>query len=120
MIIDNIGMLSKLYQYADITYVGGGFGKDGIHNILEAAVYGKPVIFGPVYEKSAEAKDLVDMGGAFTINNALELESLLDNLFTNRRELKKSSDIAAGYVESKKGATEKVINYVMENRLLTN
>jgi 3-deoxy-D-manno-octulosonic-acid transferase len=120
LIIDNIGMLSKLYQYADITYVGGGFGKNGIHNILEAAVYGKPVIFGPVYEKSAEAKDLVDMGAAFTISNALELEALLDNLFTNRRELKKSSDIAADYVQSKKGATEKVISYVMENRLLTN
>ncbi|MEO7523922.1 MAG: glycosyltransferase N-terminal domain-containing protein, partial [Ferruginibacter sp.] len=62
LIIDNIGMLSKLYQYADIAYVGGGFGKDGIHNILEAAVYGKPVIFGPVYEKFAEARELVDAG----------------------------------------------------------
>lgn len=119
LIIDNIGMLSKLYQYADITYVGGGFGKDGIHNILEAAVYGKPVIFGPVYEKFAEAKEMVEIGGAFSINNALELEALLDKLFKNRMELKKSCDIAKEYVYSKRGATEKVMNYVMEKRLLT-
>lgn len=120
LIIDNIGMLSKLYQYADITYVGGGFGKDGIHNILEAAVYGKPVVFGPVYEKFAEAKELVEMGGAFTISSALELEALLDNLFNNRRDLKNSGDIAAAYVQSRQGATRRVINYVTENRLLTN
>ncbi|MFT3908709.1 MAG: glycosyltransferase N-terminal domain-containing protein [Ferruginibacter sp.] len=119
LIIDNIGMLSKLYQYADITYVGGGFGKDGIHNILEAAVYGKPVIFGPVYEKFAEAKELVKAGGAFSINNALELEALLDNLFKNRMELKKTGDTAGAYVYSKQGATNKVMDYVMEKRLLT-
>jgi 3-deoxy-D-manno-octulosonic-acid transferase len=120
LIIDNIGMLSKLYQYADITYVGGGFGKDGIHNILEAAVFGKPVVFGPVYQKFAEAKDLVERGGAFSINSALELEALLDKLFTNKRELKYSSDIAAAYVQEKRGATKKVLDYVAENRLLIN
>lgn len=120
LIIDNIGMLSKLYQYADITYVGGGFGKDGIHNILEAAVYKKPVIFGPVYDKFAEARDLVEMGGAFTINNALELEALLDKLFANKVELGKISKIAGDYVYSKQGATQKILDYVAENRLLTN
>ena len=120
LIIDNIGMLSALYQYADITYVGGGFGKDGIHNILEAAVYGKPVIFGPVYEKFAEAKDLVESGGAFSINNALELESLLDKLFNDGMERQKINKIAGNYISSKKGATTKILDYITENRLLTN
>ena len=120
LIIDNIGILSRLYQFADVTYVGGGFGKDGIHNILEAAVYGKPVIFGPVYEKFAEACDLIDAGGAFSINNALELEALLNKLFNNKSELLSSSSQAAAYVYSKKGATKKIMDYIMENRLLTN
>ncbi len=120
LIIDNIGMLSKLYQYADITYVGGGFNKDGIHNILEAAVYGKPVFFGPVYDKFAEACDLLDRGGAFTINNALELEDMLDKLFNDKAALIKAGMIAGEYVYSKRGATKKVMDYVTENRLLTN
>ena len=70
-------MLSRLYYYATITYVGGGFGNDGIHNILEAAVYGKPVFFGPVYDKFNEAIDLLEFGGAYTVENALELEKTM-------------------------------------------
>ncbi len=120
LIIDNIGMLSRLYQYAHITYVGGGFGNDGIHNILEAAVYGKPVIFGPVYEKFAEAKDLVDCGGAFSINNALELEALLDTLFKDEIKLQRSSAAAKNYVYSQKGATQVIMDHVKANLLLTN
>ncbi len=120
LIIDNIGMLSRLYQYADITYVGGGFGSDGIHNILEAAVYYKPVIFGPVFEKFAEARELVEAGGAFSINNALELEQLLNDLFNNRTLLEKSGKIAGDYVHGKRGATKKILDYVIEKRLLTN
>ncbi len=65
LIIDNIGMLSRLYKYARICLIGGGFGGDGVHNVLEAAVYGKPVIYGPVYEKYQEAIDLVDLGAGF-------------------------------------------------------
>jgi 3-deoxy-D-manno-octulosonic-acid transferase len=80
LIIDNMGMLSRLYYYATICYVGGGFGDDGIHNILEAAVYSKPVLFGPVYDKYFEAGGLLDEGGAFTIEDALELENLLKEL----------------------------------------
>ncbi|MEO6669239.1 MAG: glycosyltransferase N-terminal domain-containing protein [Ferruginibacter sp.] len=120
LIIDNIGMLSKLYKYASITYVGGGFNKDGIHNILEAAVYGKPVFFGPVYEKFAEARELVEKGGAFSIGNALELEDMLNKLFADKKDLEKVSLIAGEYVYSKRGATKKVMDYVIENRLLTN
>jgi len=120
LIIDNIGMLSRLYKLADITYVGGGFGEDGIHNILEAAVYCKPVIFGPVYEKFAEAKELLERGGAFSIDNALELEALLDKLFTEKEVLQKSGGEAGYYVHQHKGATVKIMSYIEEKRLLTN
>ena len=119
LLIDNIGMLSRLYQYADVTYVGGGFGKDGIHNILEAAVYSKPVIFGPVYEKFAEARCLVSAGGAFSVESALELEALLNNLFSNKDECKLAGKICGDYVYSNKGATSKIMDYVTEKRLLT-
>ena len=118
LIIDNIGSLSRLYKYATITYVGGGFNQSGIHNILEAAVYGKPVIFGPVYEKFTEAKDLVGAGGAFSITNALELEALLNNLLNTEDELLAAGKIAKDYVYKHHGATKKIMEYIYKNRLL--
>jgi len=120
LIIDNVGMLSKLYRYATICYVGGGFGDDGIHNILEAAVYGKPVIFGPVYDKYFEAGELLDCGGAFSIEDALDLEKVLKELFADPEMLDKASKASAAYVKTKAGATEKVIRCIQENRLLIN
>lgn len=118
LIIDNIGMLSRLYRYADIAHVGGGFEKDGIHNVLEAAVYGKPVIFGPAYEKSVEAKELIDRGGAFTVNNALELEEVLTHLLTHPAEIKKASAASGQYVYAKRGATNVILSYINQNNLL--
>ena len=120
LIIDNIGILSKLYRYATVTYIGGGFGSDGIHNILEAAVYGKPVIFGPVYEKFAEAVDCIAAGGAFSINNALELERLLNSLFSDESRLQQSGAAAGKYVHEHGGATRTIMDHVKENLLLTN
>jgi 3-deoxy-D-manno-octulosonic-acid transferase len=120
LIIDNMGMLSRIYRYADVAYIGGGFNSDGIHNTLEAAVYGIPVVFGPEYEKFAEAKGLIETGGAFSIDNALQLEKLLDDLFTNNELLKRSGEASENYVQSKQGATEKIMRYVAEKRLLTN
>jgi 3-deoxy-D-manno-octulosonic-acid transferase len=120
IIIDNIGMLSSLYSLADVTYIGGGFNDSGIHNILEAAVYGKPVIFGPEYEKFSEAIELVEAGAAFSIENALALEALLDKLLLDETLLKEASAIAKNYVYKKKGATNKIIQYIYENRLLIN
>ncbi len=120
LIIDNIGSLSKLYKYATITYVGGGFNQSGIHNILEAAVYGKAVVFGPVYEKFAEARDLVDAGGAFSIENALELEDLLNSLLNDQQKLDRAGEIARNYVYEHHGATEKIMEYIYTKRLLTN
>ncbi len=120
LIIDNIGMLSRLYHYADITYVGGGFVDGGIHNSLEPAVHGKPVLFGPEYEKFAEAVDLVDCGAAIPINNALELEQVLTGLWHNEKLLKQKSEAAKNYVYAHAGATQKIVQYIQENRLLTN
>jgi 3-deoxy-D-manno-octulosonic-acid transferase len=119
LIIDNIGILSRLYRYATIAYVGGGFNQSGIHNILEAAVYGKPVVFGPVFEKFAEANDLVEAGGAYPVENALELEDLLNTLFNDKEKLEQSGNISREYVYGRKGATEKIMNYIQLNRLLT-
>ncbi len=119
LIIDNIGMLSRLYHYADITYVGGGFAEGGIHNVLEPAVYGKPVIFGPEYDKFAEAVELVETGAGISISNALELEKVLDDLWGNETSLQEKSRTAKKYVYSKAGATQRVMNYIQENRLLT-
>lgn len=118
LIIDNIGMLSRLYRYATITYVGGGFGK-GIHNTLEAAVYGKPVIFGPVYNKFQEAKDLVDTGGAFSINKAVDCARIVQDLISNEKDWVKACQESRAYVYAQQGATQKIMDFIQENRLLT-
>ena len=119
LIIDNIGMLSKLYQYATITYVGGGFGDDGVHNVLEAAVYGKPVIFGPVYDKFLEAKELLETGGGISIETGLELEKTFNDLLTDKEYYDQACDASRKYVYGKKGATENILSFIQENRLLT-
>lgn len=120
LIIDNIGMLSRLYKYATVCYVGGGFGDDGVHNVLEAAVYSKPVLFGPVYEKFVEAVQLIDAGGAFDIENALELEENLLLLLTNKEAYQSACLAAGNFVYANKGATQKIMDYIQEKRLLTN
>ena len=120
LIIDNVGMLSRLYHYATICYIGGGFGDDGIHNALEAAVYGKPVVFGPVYDKYIEAEELVDRGGAFSVDDALQLESLLKQLLENNEMYASAAEVSGQYVWEKAGASAKVMAYIQEKRLLTN
>jgi len=119
LIVDNIGMLSKLYHYATIAYVGGGFGEEGVHNILEAAVYGKPVIFGPVFNKYTEAIELLEEGGAITIETALELEKTFDLLITDEKMYLERAKAAQNYVYSKDGATRRILSYIQANRLLT-
>ena len=119
LIIDNMGMLSKLYHYATITFIGGGFGADGIHNCLEAAVHYKPVLFGPVFDKYIEAVGLVDVAGAESINNALDFERVANKLFSNEAYRIKMGQNAGDFVHANKGATTKIVNYIQENRLLT-
>ncbi len=120
LIIDNIGMLSRLYRYATIAYVGGGFGDDGVHNVLEAAVYNKPVVFGPVYKKFIEAVELIDAGGAFCVGNALELEETLLALLREGEEYRAAGIAAGNYVHKQTGATDRILQFIQEKRLLTN
>jgi len=120
LIIDNVGMLSRLYQYATIAYVGGGFGDDGVHNVLEAAVYGKPVVFGPVYEKFDEAAGLVNEGGGISIDGPISLEKALNSLLNDETERTSRGEAAKKYVHSNAGASKKIIQFIQEKRLLTN
>ncbi|RYY19738.1 MAG: 3-deoxy-D-manno-octulosonic acid transferase [Chitinophagaceae bacterium] len=118
LIIDNIGMLSRLYHYATITYVGGGFGDDGIHNILEAAVYGKPVVFGPAFEKFREAIDLLEAGGAFTVSNALELEEIFNTLLKDHTVYNDACQAAYNYTKDNQGATNTILSYIREKKFI--
>lgn len=117
LIIDNIGMLSRLYHYATICYVGGGFGDDGVHNVLEAAVYGRPVVIGPVYEKYIEAIELVKIGGAISIDSALELERVCNHLLDDEEYYEAAATQAGRYVQAKAGATQRIIEYIEEKEL---
>lgn len=108
LIIDNIGMLSSLYRYSHCAYIGGGFGK-GIHNILEAAVFGIPVIFGPIYHKAREAVELIESGAAFCVKSQAELTDIINKLATDRQFLEQTSRKARSYVEQNTGATEVIV-----------
>ena len=119
LIIDSIGLLSTLYQYANIVYVGGGFGK-GIHNILEPAVYGVPVLFGPNHEKFAEAIEMINRGGGFCIKNSIDFTSTVMTLLNNNEAISLAGKNSKDYVLSNLGATEKINAYIKLNRLLTN
>ena len=116
LIIDNIGMLSSLYHYADVTYIGGGFGV-GIHNTLEAATYGKPVIFGPKYEKFQEAIDLITLMAGFSIANYAELKQVFDSL-KDKKMLEEASNSAKKYVQQRAGATQIIMKYLETEKLL--
>ena len=116
LIIDNIGMLSSLYHYGRIAYIGGGFGA-GIHNTLEAATYGMPVIFGPKYEKFQEAIDLLELGAGFSISKYQELEEVFTALQQSDKLLK-SSLAAKNYVQQRSGATQIIMKYLETEKLL--
>ncbi len=107
LIIDNIGMLSALYQYGKVAYIGGGFGV-GIHNTLEAAAFGLPVIFGPNYDKFQEAKELIEMNAAQSITNEAELLSAFEYFKENKSAMLN----AKSYVASKKGATNIIVQFL--------
>ncbi|AIM35562.1 3-deoxy-D-manno-octulosonic acid transferase [Sphingobacterium sp. ML3W] len=116
LIIDNIGMLSSLYGYGKIAYIGGGFGV-GIHNTLEAATYGVPVIFGPKYHKFQEAKDLIEQGAGFSIHNREELIKVFTCLQDNvKREY--AGKQAKQYVQQHAGATAIIMKYLYSSKLL--
>ena len=120
IIVDKIGILRNLYQYATISYTGGGFTKDGIHNVLEPAAFGVPVIWGPNDEKYREAIGLRNAGGGKQIQNANELKDAIETLLSNETLLKEMGSKAAIYVKDNAGATNATLSIIQEKRLLTN
>ena len=104
MVIDTIGLLSSIYQFGQVAYIGGGFG-EGIHNTIEAAVYGIPVVFGPNYRHFREALGLIDAGAARSIKNYQELEAALTTALEQHETIGQK---AAEYVQSELGATDKI------------
>ena len=104
-IIDTIGILTKIYSYADIAYVGGGFGNPGVHNILEPATFGVPIVIGPNYSHFAEATALVNMEGCISIQNQTELNEAFNLLLQNEDERFEKGHICSTFVQMNKGAT---------------
>lgn len=112
LIIDCFGMLSSIYRYGEIAYIGGGFGA-GIHNTLEAAVYGVPVLFGPKYHKFKEAKDLISVGGGFTVQNGKEFEAQMDELIAHKEKLEQAGKASGDFVHNQTGATDLILPQII-------
>ncbi len=114
MIVDGYGYLVSVYRYAKIAFIGGGF-TTGIHSILEPAVYGMPVVFGPDYHKFHEAVEMIRLNAAHSIANYEELKTLFESYLTDPIRLSNESHFASQYVESNRGATEQIVHYFFEN-----
>lgn len=111
LLIDCLGILSSIYRYGKFAYIGGGFGV-GIHNILEAATYGIPVVFGPNYRKFKEARDLIARQGATSVRSQEEFYALLDNFIKSENIRKERGKVCLDYVKENLGATEKIIGKI--------
>jgi 3-deoxy-D-manno-octulosonic-acid transferase len=116
-IIDTIGILTKIYSYADIAYVGGGFGNPGVHNILEPATFGVPVVIGPNYSHFAEATALVNMEGCISIQNQTQLNEAFDLLLHNEDERLEKGHVCSTFVQMNKGATQTIMNHILNETL---
>ena len=115
LVIDTIGILSSIYKYGLIAYIGGGFGA-GIHNILEAAVYGIPVVFGPRCQKFKEARDLLALGGAFSVSNSEEYCAIMERLLSDTSYRVECGAICKKYVKDNLGATDKILEQIQMER----
>ncbi|MFV7234490.1 3-deoxy-D-manno-octulosonic acid transferase [Flavobacterium sp. ZB4R12] len=112
LIINTIGILTKIYSYADIAYVGGGFGNPGVHNILEPATFGVPIVIGPNYSHFAEATALVNLEGCTSVSNKRELDAAFTNLILNEVERQEKGHICSTFVQMNKGATNMIMNTI--------
>jgi 3-deoxy-D-manno-octulosonic-acid transferase len=117
LVIDTVGILSQLYQYATIAFIGGGFGA-GIHNIQEPITFGVPVFFGPKYQKFTEATDLVGLGGALCIQSSAELKNTVSNILADPEIHYQMSSVCRNYVEQHRGATEIILNFFKTSHAL--
>jgi 3-deoxy-D-manno-octulosonic-acid transferase len=111
LILDGYGYLTSVYRYGNLAYIGGGFGS-GIHNILEAATFGMPVVFGPNYEKFQEALDLLQKKAAFCIHDYDELKSVMDEYLDDDKKLQVTSGLSRDYVSQSRGASDLIVRYI--------
>ena len=111
-IIDTVGILTKIYSYANVAYVGGGFTKTGVHNVLEPATFGIPIVIGPNYHKFNEAIDLVKNKACFVVGNSKELSLHLEKFFQLNQIRIEAGNRSQKYVIDKTGATAKILNYL--------
>ncbi|WP_348797729.1 3-deoxy-D-manno-octulosonic acid transferase [Flavobacterium adhaerens] len=111
-IIDTIGILTKIYSYADIAYVGGGFGNPGVHNILEPATFGVPIVIGSNFTHFAEAVALVKLEGCISITNKNELRNILDELIQNQKNRQEKGEICFDFIQKNKGATASILSKI--------
>ena len=111
-IIDTVGILTKIYSYAEVAYVGGGYTKSGVHNVLEPATFGVPVIIGPNYHKFKEAIELVENEACFVVDNSQKLSVLLSRFFKEKTRRIEAGTNALNYVVRKTGASAKILNYL--------
>ncbi len=116
-IINTIGILTKIYSYADIAYVGGGYGNPGVHNLLEPATFGIPIVIGPNYSHFAEATALVNMEGCISVSNQNELNDAFSNLISNDDVRHEKGHICNTFVQMNKGATDKILSYILNENL---
>ena len=116
LIIDSIGLLTRLYSYSDISYVGGGMGNSGLHNILEPAIFKNPILIGKNYLNFPEAKNLIAENGAVSVKDAKEFKRILNELIENKRERIKMGKINFNYIKSNLGTTKNVISYLKERK----
>ena len=112
MIVDTVGILSKIYAYANVAYIGGGYTKSGVHNTLEAATYGLPIVIGPNFKKFKEVKDLVSLKGCVSVNNSNDLSEFLKSMYQDSEVRAEKSRITKNYVTQNLGATQKIMKTV--------
>ena len=111
-IIDTIGILSKIYSYADIVFIGGAVGTTGLHNTLEPAVFGAPIIIGKNHKNFPEADEMIERGGMYSISNQKEFNYIMDSLISNTEKRVQSGKANASYISKNRGAVIQIIDYV--------
>jgi len=120
LIVDKIGLLAKIYRYGNIAYVGGGFSKNGLHSVIEPAVYGLPVVFGPNLDKSPEAQEMNLINCGIIFNNGEELFNIVSSLWSDDDLYRKISELSNEYIRSRSGATDLIIKVIREKTSVPN